>query len=216
MKARHSDSRTAFTLMEVLIVVALLGFLAVMFLPKARVKNRAQRITCVNNLKQVWGSFRVYAGDHFDRYPMNISTNDKPIVNEATPVSQYFQMIQNELGTPKMVVCPSDSKRTASKDFTNFNNSNISYFIGLDSNENLPQTILAGDRNITNGFVPRNGILELTKKQTVKFTDEIHLKQGDIALGDGSVQQVSSKRLRSEIIPKTGMATNRIKLPELN
>lgn len=201
--------------MEVLIVVALLGFLAVMFLPKARVKNRGQRIICVSNLKQIGLSFRIYAGDHFDRYPMNISTNDKPIVNEATSVYQYLKLVENELDTPIIVICPSDMKRNAAKDFTNFSNENISYFIGLDGDENRPQSIISGDRNITNGFVPRNGILELTKKQTVKFTDEIHLKQGDIALGDGSVQQVSSARLRSEIIANTGMATNRIKLPEL-
>ena len=212
----HQNCHKGLTFIEVLYVMAALAFVALVILPRfRRASSSAPRITCVNNLKIIGLSFRIYAGDHFDRYPMNISTNDKPVVNEATPVFQYFQMIQNELGTQKMVVCPSDSKRTASKDFTNFSNKNISYFIGLDANENLPQTILAGDRNITNGFAPRNGILDLTTNQTVGFTDEIHLKQGNIALGDGSVQQVSSARLRSEIIANTGMATNRIKLPEL-
>jgi type II secretory pathway pseudopilin PulG len=203
------------TLIEILFVVTALVFVAFILLPSmVRVSKRFPRITCVNNLKQVGLSFRIYSGDNHDRYPMNIGTTNNPVVNEATPVYQYFNLIANELGnSPKDVICPSDLKRKAAKDFTNFSNSNISYFIGLDSNENLPQTMVSGDRNITNGFAPKDGLLAITTNQMVGFTDEIHLKQGNIALGDGSVQQVSSTRLRSDIISNTGMATNRIKLP---
>ena len=207
-------NRSGLTLIEVLIVTAILILLVVLLLPAfAKAHGRSSRITCVNNLKQVGLSFRIYAGDHHDRYPMNISTNDETVVNEATPVYQYLKLISNELGTPKVAICPDDKKRKVAEDFTGFGNSNSSYFIGLYANENLPQTMLAGDRNITNGFPPKRGILELTTNQMVGFTEEIHNKQGNIALGDGSVQQVSSARLRSEIIRNTGFATNRILLP---
>lgn len=199
-----------------LFVVAALVFVAFILLPRLnRSTSKTARIGCVNNLKQVGLAFRLYADDNRERYPMNLaaSTNDTPVVNEATPAYQYFQLLSNELGTPKILICPQDTKRKAANDFTNFGNQNISYFIGLDGDENRPESIISGDRNITNGFAPRNGILDLTTNQMVGFTDEIHLKQGNIALGDGSVEQVTSARLRSEIIPKTGMATNRIKLP---
>lgn len=214
MKTHNRNLRAGLTLLEILVVVAMLAIVAVFLLRQMRnSKQMASPLSCVNNLKQVGLAFRIYAGDNSDRYPMNLSTNDKPVVNETTLVYQYLQLISNELGTPKGATCPKDIKRRAANDFTNFSNSNISYFIGLDSNENLPQTMLAGDRNITNGFAPQDGLLEITTNQMVGFTDEIHLKQGNIALGDGSVQQVSSARLRSEIISNTGMATNRIKLP---
>jgi len=72
---------------------------------------------------------------------------------------------------------------------------------------------VSGDRNITNDLAPKNGILGLTTNQSVRFNKEIHREKGNIALGDGSVQQVSNKQLSSDFIPNTGMATNRIKLP---
>jgi competence protein ComGC len=206
--------RDALTLIEVLVIITVIFLLYFLLIPAtSRDRQRGTRITCVNNLKQVGLAFRIYAGDNRDRYPMNISTNDEPLVNEATPVYQYLQLVQYELGTPKVVICPNDEKRKTANNFTNFSNNNVSYFIGLDASEANPQSIVSGDRNITNGFSPRNGILDLATNQMVGFTDEIHKKQGNLALGDGSVQQVSSARLRSEIIQNAPFATNRIKLP---
>lgn len=204
------------TLVEILVIIAVSFLLAFVLLPTlARSKHHRgySRIKCVNNLKQIGLAFRIYAGDNRDRYPINISTNDEPVVNEATPAYQYLQLVQNELGTPKILVCLSDTKRKAADNFTNFSNNNVSYFIGLDANETLPQSLVSGDRNITNGLPARNGILDLTTNRMTGFTDEIHKHQGNIALGDGSVQQVSSERLRSEIIENAPFATNRIKLP---
>ncbi len=219
MKTATTSSRkpnhSALALIDVLIVIGALAFGVTFFFSYVSRSRgcKAQRITCVNNLKQVGLSFRLYAGDNRDRYPMNISTNDEPLVNESTPVYQYLQLLQNELGTPKVVICPDDKKRKLANNFTNFGNSNISYFIGLDAHETLPQSILAGDRNITNGLPLRNGILDLTTNQMAGFTDEIHKGQGNIALGDGSVQQVRSARFRAEIIRNAPFATNLIKLP---
>jgi prepilin-type processing-associated H-X9-DG protein len=206
--------RSGLTLIEILVIIAILVILAGLLLPiLARPHRRSSHLSCVNNLKQVGLSFRIYAGDNNDKYPMNISTNDEPLVNEATQVYQYLQLLQNELGTPKILVCSLDKKRNVANSFTNLSNSNISYFIGLDAHETFPQSMLSGDRNITNGFPPRDNILDLTTNQMVGFTDEIHKERGNIALGDGSVQQVSSARLRSEIIRNSPFATNRIKLP---
>ena len=211
----RNHRKSALALVDMLIVVATL-VVAVSFLfiyARRPRRSAAIRISCVNHLKQVGLAFRIYAGDNRDRFPMNISTNDETVVNEATPVYRYFKLTENELGTPRVVICPEDKKRKVANNFTNFGNGNVSYFIGLDANENLPQTMVAGDRNITNGFSPKRSILELTTNQPAGFTDEIHMKQGNVALGDGSVQQVSSARLRSEIIRNTGFATNRILLP---
>jgi prepilin-type processing-associated H-X9-DG protein len=199
-----------------LVVAVLLGALFVfVFLPSLRPSHTKAyaRISCVNNLKQVGLACRIYSGDNNDRYPMDISTNDHPRVNEATPALAYFLQLQNELGVPKILTCPSDAQRRFVTNFNDLSSANISYFVGLDSDENSPQSILAGDRNITNGVAPKNNLLYLTKNQKVGFTDEIHNRQGNIALGDGSVQQVSSARLRSEILANSPFATNRIKLP---
>lgn len=215
MKTSFHRRRDGLSLIDVVIIMATLALAVSFFLAYMRRPRSAAgtRINCVFNLKQVGLAFRIYAGDNGERYPMNISTNAETVVNEATPVYQYFKLTENELGTPKILICPKETKRTVATDFSNFNNSNVSYFIGLDSNENLPQSILSGDRNITNGFPPNGGILRLTAKKMVGFTKEMHIEQGNVAIGDGSVQQVSSARLRSDIIPNTGFATNRILLP---
>jgi len=208
------QKRSGLTLIEVLAIIAMLVIAAFILLHKlAKPNEKHLRFTCDNNLKQVGLSFRIYAGDNRDRYPMNSSTNNGSMVNEMTPVYKYFLMLSNELGTVKAVTCPDDKKQKAAADFTTLSNSNISYFIGLDAHETFPQSILSGDRNITNGLPAKRGILGLTTNQMVDFTGEIHNKQGNIAIGDGSVQQVSSARLRSEIIQNSPFATNRIKLP---
>lgn len=204
------------SLIDVMIVVATIAVTAtffLVFLPYRGLKSSAARITCVNNLKQVGLSFRLWAGDNNDQYPMNVFTNNQLLVLETNEVHEYFSLLQNELGTPRVLICPKDKNRKEATNFSALSNANISYFGGLDAHENFPQSIVAGDRNITNGIAPIDGVLNLTSNRPAGFTSGIHTNQGNIALGDGSVQQVSNARLRSEIIAGSGFATNRIVLP---
>lgn len=212
MKTRHRKSGNAgLTLIEILVIVVILAMLFPILFPSRHRSFKAKRIMCVNNLKEIETAFRLHATENENRYPMSFSTNDKSWKHD-TAVHDYFKMMTNELIKPKVLICPGD-ERIVAIGFSNLNSSNISYFIGVDATITNTNMLLAGDRNITNGFLPKNGILELTTNQMVGFTDEIHLRQGNIALADGSVQQVSSARLRSEIIVNTGFATNRILLP---
>jgi prepilin-type N-terminal cleavage/methylation domain-containing protein len=61
---RHASSRTAFTLIELLVVIAIIAILAAMLLPAlAKAKQRAQKMYCLNNTKQMGIASQMYSED---------------------------------------------------------------------------------------------------------------------------------------------------------
>ena len=78
MDSGRSKNRCgAFTLIEMLVVIAIIGILAAMLLPTLALgKARAKRIQCISNLRQTGVAFQMFANDHSGRYPMQVSTND--------------------------------------------------------------------------------------------------------------------------------------------
>ena len=75
----------------------------------------------------------------------------------------------------------------------------------MDADHTIPQLLLIGDRNITKGLAPVNGLLVISPARAAGWTREMHDRQGNIALTDGSVQQFTSSRLNA--------GTNRIVIP---
>ena len=65
--------RGGFTLVELLVVIAVIAILAALLLPAlSRAKARAQAIVCLGNTRQLDLAWQVYATDHNDELPYNL------------------------------------------------------------------------------------------------------------------------------------------------
>jgi type II secretory pathway pseudopilin PulG len=197
-----SHERSGLTRVEILVVVAiitLLGGLLIPSCPKGRV--RAERIKCLSNLKDIGLALRSFSNDHGDRFPWRVPVSrggaEMPPAS-PDPTLQYLAVASN-LFTPKVLACPADKDVVKAASFANLSRTNISYFISLDADEGGPQTLLSGDRNLTGGAYS-NGIYYLpTQSGKIGWSPNIHRSAGNVALSDGSAQQVTAGGLNRQL-----------------
>jgi type II secretory pathway pseudopilin PulG len=170
MKQIRPKRLGGFGLIDLLIVIAILAILAAMLLPAlAKAKQRAQRISCINNLKQLGVGYRLWAADNQDLFPAQQTVAKSGWKDAGGPgavvaggvigpgigqvegagVACNYRLLQNELGqAPKIVVCPAD-ERMAAQNFNNgFSARNISYFVNPGASDTYPLSIPSGDRNL--------------------------------------------------------------------
>jgi competence protein ComGC len=231
MKPRFSNKRfTAMTLVEVLVVIAMLAVLVAMLLPAlAKAKRHASKIYCVSSLKQIGLAYRLWEGDNNDKYPMFVSvTNGGAMELIATGnVTQTFLVMSNDLSTPRILHCSEDTEHIETYSFATLASSNISYFIGADvTNDTAPQAILSGDDNfIVDGVPTKSGLVQFSTNSNVAWGSGRHVPYkehfwtpthgkflGNIGLADGSVQQFTTEGLQNAI-RQTNLATNRFAIP---
>ncbi len=220
---RFTRTNRAFTLIELLVVISTVAILAAMLLPTlAQAKSRVRRINCSSNLKEIGLAFKNFALDNDGRFPMALSSrkggppngNPRFTANRSADINymhQVFQVMSNQLGSPRILVCSSDEAHSDAAFFFrkgDFSGRNVSYFVGRDASERFPRMLLAGDRNIYGGVGNRTttadgdygrGLVSLGRSGTAATlgwtAQKMHQQSGNVLLVDGSAQQLSSAGL---------------------
>ena len=212
--------KKAFTLIELLVVIAIIAILAAMLLPAlAAAKRKAQRINCINNLKQVTLSFKMWAGDNSDKYPMQALGLTAAGDSTLSGQTGIFMNMTNELSTPKILYCPADSMGTGATAHNvvntwpiNANGANMSYFVGLYAAEPYPQMILLGDHNVGTGGINtpattaayKNVITFYPTQPLMAWTpNDVHMRNGNISLVDGSAAQTTVGTFQTALVNGT-------------
>ncbi|HSU55675.1 MAG TPA: type II secretion system protein, partial [Candidatus Dormibacteraeota bacterium] len=158
MKRCSKICQQGFTLVELLIVVAgLLCVIALVLPTLARPHHTHGHMNCVNNLKQIGLSFRTWALDNQDKFPMQVSITNGGTMELVENGSAYvhFLVMSNELSTPRILICPAEpeSARIVANSFSTNNNGylgnipftndvNLSYFVGVDTTQEQPNGVL--------------------------------------------------------------------------
>ena len=173
----------------------------------------------MHNLKQIDLGFSMYAQDYSNKFPMQVSvqnggTRELISANHAFP---HFEKIRPYLAVffNKALVCPADKAKWAATNSEVFNDSNISYFLNVDSQPtNQPaQTLLAGDRNLmSNSQMVKPGLLAVTTNSDMDWSQEMHLHGGNLAFADGHVEFNKIGGLNS-VFARQSSATNRLAVP---
>ena len=236
MKKSNVRNQAGFTRTELAVVVGIVVVLALLLLPHflggPRAYAKAVRISCLNNLKQLGIGYRTFANDNGDQYPAYAaSTNGGwSELLTKTNVGAYawvnYAAMADELGqSPKVVICSADERMPAghfvSKGSVDYasdagfrNNLQVSYFAGVVTNDEYPQSLLGGDRNLGPGTVPDPGYgyspmngqgNDVIIKGPVCWSLKMH-SAGNVAgswnilLGDGSGQQTTSASFNAQYL----------------
>ena len=114
MNPGAANRSVAFTLIELLVVIAIIAILAALLLPVlSKAKTRAQRTTCLSNLRQISLGIHLYAGDNSDSLPSIVITNGMPWSYQWRFFKELTKSYDGLNGTSsvqdKLFACPADT-----------------------------------------------------------------------------------------------------------
>lgn len=127
--------RRGFTLVELLVVIAVIGVLVGLLLPAVQAARAAARVTsCINNMRQIGLATHMFADSNHGRFPQNAhATPGKSWVYTLAPYVESVEAIR---------ICPDDPKgrdwlKNGAKGTSYVINEYISFYIADKSVLNL-------------------------------------------------------------------------------
>ena len=187
------NARKEFTLIELLVVIAIIAILAGMLLPAlGAAREKARRINCAGNLKQISLSCKMYANDYNEYFPTTLASS--PVLsaiiltNSKDPFN--LMMTSKYLDAAKIYVCPS-GQNTASTG-TVITAGSFDYVFGGDKQT---ESTIGSDTWLVRdyGATKINGGYVLDAGQTPNNTLNHSGDFGNFAFGDGHVSGFQGK-----------------------
>ena len=217
LKSQAAEPKqTAFTLVEVLVVVVILVVLAGILIPAYNPPSkRPALMVCMNNQRQAALAAIIYAMEQSDRFPWS-SFDPTRAVGFSETAPELFTPLKKFAG-PKIFVCPTDTKRFPTTN--TLQSTNLSYFLNLSSRLNATNQVLLVDRHLAlNGVAVGPGQVAVRAGASLDWTRELHPlsgknAQGVMAFTDGHAEVVRGGATVPTAFSRSGTSEQTLLIP---
>ena len=208
------------TLIEVLLMIALIAILAALALPSGGGPRRAEMVICMSNQKQIALGLIMFKDDHAGEYPWQSSATNGGSSEFASSRQAFphFRALSAYLGKQARVfICPTDKATQEAANYAQLLDTNISYFLDLDVGTNSA-SILTGDRHLeANGKAVYQGLFIYSTNAVLNWTRELHGKVrngpiGVLSFADGHAEAVKTANLNT-VFQRQGSVSERLAVP---
>jgi len=221
-KNENKKRRFGFTLIEILVTIAIIAILtAILFPVFARARENARRASCMSNMKQIGLAMMQYTQDYDERYPLSTPYRDQSVngmpgkkFKIATSIcpSEYcvtwMDLIYPYAKSTQIFVCPSVQNSTfASYGYSSAfgNDSNNRYKYGGGVQAGVPLTLSQIERpseiflNVEYNYISGIWVNPVLMKQAAENPNPsaylralAHLGGGNVVYADGHVKWMNA------------------------